>query len=186
MEPNTQQPSTQPQQAQPVQVKSAVAAGLLGIFLGSFGAHNWYLGEKKRGIIHLCLFGGGLVVMMIAAFLTGISEALNIPLLGIFFALLTMIAYIAILGNNIWGLVEGIMILVRGDAGLAAKGYTVAAPAVAAQPAPVTTTATPAAPVAEAKPEEKPAETKQAESKAEEAKSEKPAEKSEEKSAESK
>lgn len=29
-------------------VKSATVAGLLGIFLGSIGAHCWYLGDKRK------------------------------------------------------------------------------------------------------------------------------------------
>ncbi|WP_029271089.1 TM2 domain-containing protein [Flavobacterium sp. KJJ] len=43
-----------------------VVAGVLGILLGSFGAHKFYLGYKKEGIIQLIVsmvtFGlGGLV-----------------------------------------------------------------------------------------------------------------------------
>jgi TM2 domain-containing membrane protein YozV len=33
---------------QHTKVKSATVAGLLGIFLGQFGAHSWYLGKKNR------------------------------------------------------------------------------------------------------------------------------------------
>ena len=67
--------------------KSKIAAGLLGIFLGSFGVHNFYLGYTTKAVIQLvlsivgilttCLFIGGLIL----------------------------------LGTWIWGLVEGIMIL---------------------------------------------------------------------------
>jgi TM2 domain-containing membrane protein YozV len=32
-----------------------LAAGLLGIFLGSFGIHNFYLGYNKRGLVQLLL-----------------------------------------------------------------------------------------------------------------------------------
>jgi|LAHS01.1.fsa_nt_gb hypothetical protein len=35
--------------------KSALAAGLFGIFLGSFGVHNFYLGYTARGVIQLIL-----------------------------------------------------------------------------------------------------------------------------------
>ncbi|MCM1132509.1 MAG: TM2 domain-containing protein [Ruminococcus flavefaciens] len=35
--------------------KSKMAAGLLGIFLGGFGIHNFYLGYTTRGIIQLIL-----------------------------------------------------------------------------------------------------------------------------------
>ncbi|WP_270180268.1 TM2 domain-containing protein [Alkalihalobacillus sp. CinArs1] len=37
----------------PVYTKSKVAAGLLGILLGSFGAHKFYLGRWGWGIIYL-------------------------------------------------------------------------------------------------------------------------------------
>ena len=33
--------------------KSKIAAGLLGIFLGSFGVHNFYLGRTGRGIAQI-------------------------------------------------------------------------------------------------------------------------------------
>lgn len=35
--------------------KSKVAAGLLGIFLGSFGIHNFYLGYTKKAVIQLLI-----------------------------------------------------------------------------------------------------------------------------------
>ena len=33
--------------------KSKMAAGLLGIFLGAWGIHNFYLGNTTRGIIQI-------------------------------------------------------------------------------------------------------------------------------------
>ena len=44
--------------SQPVpagQQKSRLAAGLLGIFLGSLGIHNFYLGKTKLGLIQILL-----------------------------------------------------------------------------------------------------------------------------------
>lgn len=35
--------------------KSKMTAGLLGIFLGGFGVHNFYLGNTNRGIIQIVL-----------------------------------------------------------------------------------------------------------------------------------
>jgi TM2 domain-containing membrane protein YozV len=35
--------------------KSKIAAGLLGIFLGGLGVHNFYLGYTQKGIIQLVL-----------------------------------------------------------------------------------------------------------------------------------
>ena len=55
-----QQPYGQPQgYGQPAygmadpQAKSKLAAGLLGIFLGTFGVHRFYLGFTKIGVIQL-------------------------------------------------------------------------------------------------------------------------------------
>lgn len=69
------------QQYGPAQ-KSKLAAGLLGIFLGYLGIHNFYLGNIQRACIQL-----GLTVVV-----------------GWFFGL-------GVLAAGIWGLVEGIMIL---------------------------------------------------------------------------
>lgn len=48
----------QPQQPYPpmgAPLKSKMAAGLLGIFLGAFGVHNFYLGYTTKAVIQLCL-----------------------------------------------------------------------------------------------------------------------------------
>jgi len=62
--------------------KSKLAGGLLGIFLGSLGIHNFYLGYTGKGITQLVL---GIVGWFIFGFTMVIS--------------------------GIWGLVEGILIL---------------------------------------------------------------------------
>ena len=115
--------------------KSATTAGILGIFLGGFGAHNWYLGEKTKGIIHVCLMSGGILLEILAGILLpnvlSYSALLSMAWL---FAVLTPIAGLCMAASCIWGLVEGIQILVGGDAGLAAKGYPVANPVPPAQP----------------------------------------------------
>lgn len=70
--------------------KSRLAAGLMGIFLGAFGIHNFYLGFNNRGLtqIIISIVGG---------------------------ALTCGVAYWAV---QVWGLIEGILILIRHD------GYT--------------------------------------------------------------
>ena len=67
--------------------KSKIVAGLLGIFLGAFGVHNFYLGYTSKAVIQLVCSIVGIVLscIVIGAFL--------------------------VLGMEIWGLVEGIMIL---------------------------------------------------------------------------
>lgn len=67
--------------------KSKIAAGLLGIFLGGLGVHNFYLGYTGKAVAQLILT---LVGSIFACFL--------LPL-------------VAVVASSIWGLVEGIMIL---------------------------------------------------------------------------
>ena len=63
--------------------KSKVAAGLLGIFLGGLGVHNFYLGYTTKAVIQLVVsLVGGIITLGLAAF-----------------------------AMEIWGLIEGIMIL---------------------------------------------------------------------------
>lgn len=176
-------PSTNPTPAQPafVSPKSSVVAGILGIFLGGFGAHDWYLGNNKKGTIHLCLFGGGFLIAILGAILTAITA--RIPVISLLFGLVAMLGYLALLGNGIWGLIEGIILLAQGDAGLAAKGYPVAVPqvynpAATQQPVqPAQPTAAPATPTADNEdkvaetPTEKPAKAEKSEKKTDDKKS---------------
>lgn len=71
----------------PANAKSKMAAGLLGIFLGAFGVHNFYLGYTSRAVLQLVL--------------TIVGLCLSCIVVGVFL----------VLGIEIWGLVEGIMIL---------------------------------------------------------------------------
>lgn len=62
--------------------KSKIAAGLLGILLGSLGIHNFYLGYTSKGVAQLLLTLVGWILCGIGPIVAGI-----------------------------WGLVEGILIL---------------------------------------------------------------------------
>jgi TM2 domain-containing membrane protein YozV len=44
--------------------KSKLVAGLLAIFVGSFGVHNFYLGYTQRGLIQLLLTTVGSIVIV--------------------------------------------------------------------------------------------------------------------------
>ncbi|MDR1674709.1 MAG: NINE protein [Oscillospiraceae bacterium] len=68
--------------------KSKLVAGLLGIFLGSLGIHNFYLGNTQRAVLQLVLsvIGWALCWLIIPALLPA--------------------------AMSIWGLIEGIYILV--------------------------------------------------------------------------
>lgn len=77
--PNTQ--SQQPQQQPIVDQKSKLVAGLLGIFLGALGVHNFYLGYTGKGIAQVLLSTIGACIIVGPAI------------------------------SGIWGFVEGILIL---------------------------------------------------------------------------
>lgn len=70
-----------------VKAKSKIAAGLLGIFLGAYGVHNFYLGYTSKAVVQLVLTLVGMVLCCVGV--------------GVFI----------VLGVSIWGLIEGIMIL---------------------------------------------------------------------------
>lgn len=111
------------------QYKSATAAGIFGIILGGFGAHDWYLGRKRNALIHVGLMIAGLVVCIVGAVLMNtmavsrnIYAALNTISL---YRWIMIFGWILMMGSVIWGLVEGIIILAQGDEGLAARGHKV-------------------------------------------------------------
>lgn len=68
--------------------RSKIVAGLLGILFGTFGIHNFYLGYKSKAIIQLIL--------------TLIGVLTSVLVIGIFI----------IIATYMWGLVEGILILI--------------------------------------------------------------------------
>ena len=88
--------------------KSKIAAGLLGIFLGYLGVHNFYLGYTKKAVTQLVLYLSGYVVAAILYILGTILSVIYIGLLLYIPAFLFMLAPIAV---SVWTLIEGIMIL---------------------------------------------------------------------------
>ena len=84
--PPAQQPEAPVEQPVGPPVKSKLAAGLLGIFLGALGIHRFYLGYVGIGVAQLVLT---LCVSWITCGLSALAAA-------------------------IWGLIEGIMILTGG------------------------------------------------------------------------
>jgi len=106
--------------------KSATTAGLLGIFLGTVGAHDWYLGDRKKGTIHVCLFGAAIVIIIIGdAILPNVLSSWTVYKMLWLFSLINWVAWALIGASEIWGFIDGVKILSQGDAGLAQRGYAV-------------------------------------------------------------
>lgn len=74
------QPVQPVQTARPVEQKSKLAAGLLGILLGGLGIHNFYLGYTKKAVAQLLISvcGSCLIVGPLAAWIWGLVEGIMI------------------------------------------------------------------------------------------------------------
>ena len=98
--------------------KSKTTAALLAFFLGDFGAHNFYRGQKGRGFGHLALF----IISIIAFIMAGVSLASNLDAYGnvsdsgaVGLGIGGFVGYLMVLADGIWAFVEFIMILVSKD-----------------------------------------------------------------------
>ncbi|QHO90236.1 hypothetical protein CWT12_01255 [Actinomyces sp. 432] len=108
-------------QAEYMQPKSKAAAAVLAFFLGGAGVHNFYRGQTRRGIAHLCL-----IVAMIALFVIGgIIIVANTDDYGytpdgpsIAAGFTFFLSWTVVAANSIWAFVEFIMILVSNDGSL--------------------------------------------------------------------
>lgn len=58
--------------------KSKIAAGLLGIFLGSFGVHNFYLGYNGKGTAQLLMTLLSCGILSFASSVWGLVEGIMI------------------------------------------------------------------------------------------------------------
>lgn len=94
-----------------VGIKSKMVAGLLGIFLGTYGVHNFYLNYTKKAIIQLSsvivaygIYIWGAVTMMSGDFMM-ISEY---DIMG--FVVVLLIFVLLLLGIRIWSFIEAILI----------------------------------------------------------------------------
>ena len=69
--------NTPPVAAPAGEAKSKMVAGLLGIFLGYFGAHSFYLGNTKKGIIQIVVSVVTLGIGALWGFIEGIMILVN-------------------------------------------------------------------------------------------------------------
>lgn len=98
--------------------KLKLAAGLLGLVLGEFGVHNFYLGFTEKAIIQLSVF---LASTIISAVLLSVSIPLMLVFVGFITLPISIVLMIVAVGIRIWTFVEGIMIL-AGSINADAKG----------------------------------------------------------------
>lgn len=105
--------------------KSAEVAGILGIVLGGIGAMDFYLENYRKVAVHVGLLMLSLALIVVDVLVLPLACATADDFAGC--AGLRVMLEVAttgiILGNFLWGVVEGIVILIRGDDGLAQKGH---------------------------------------------------------------
>lgn len=91
--------------------KSKAAAALLAFFLGTFGAHSFYLGKKGLGVGHLALLAAGFVLMVLGiASGTQSAGGSGLAIAGFGYLLWGI--------NSLWAFVDFIIILVTHESDL--------------------------------------------------------------------
>ena len=98
--------------------KSKLVAGLLGIFLGSYGVHNFYLGYTQKGLIQVIASLGSIALSVVLWIISGL---LSVVFIGFLIMPIAFILDFVPTGIWVWGLIEGIMIL-SGNINKDAKG----------------------------------------------------------------
>lgn len=93
--------------------KSKLVAGLLAIFLGTYGVHNFYLGKVKKAVIQLTLVLSSLILYIGAVVGLSLTEVNyhNPEVMIVILAIAVIYFIAATFGVRIWTFVEGIMIL---------------------------------------------------------------------------
>ena len=91
--------------------KSQIIAFVLALVAGIYGAHNFYLGYKKKGTTQLILALGGVGSIFIGAF---------IPIFGL---ILMGVGFLALTVDSVWALIDMIKIL-TGDLKPASGDYS--------------------------------------------------------------
>lgn len=109
--------------------KSATTAGVLAIVLGVFGAHNWYLNDRKKAKAHVALAivaaSTYLLNIILRLLISSVSSSALAQFMSSLATILKLLAWFALLIDIIWAIIEGILLLLQGDEGLAEKGYKI-------------------------------------------------------------
>lgn len=105
-----------PETSVPKGEKSRIVAGLLGIFLGALGVHNFYIARKKRAATQLVFtlsFPFSIIMIfagLIFSLLTGMDEASMDSLMSVL-AILMLLGLGCFIASFIWSFIEAILLL---------------------------------------------------------------------------
>lgn len=97
----------------PKDAKSRVVAGILGIFLGAFGVHNFYLKRTGRAVIQLLLGGFFVIAYMVTVTDMILSLIMMQVTVGQFAAgaVVTTVGAFCMIISTVWSFVEAILLL---------------------------------------------------------------------------
>lgn len=95
------------EEKKPGEPRSRKKAGLLAIFLGAFGVHNFYLGYQKKAKTQLLISGGSIVLAVVI-------NLISIPLMFIMIGIVTSIiggCFLFVpIGVEIWAIIDAVNI----------------------------------------------------------------------------
>ncbi len=104
--------------------KNRTTAGILGLFLGVIGVHNFYLGHKTKGIVKVAFSIISIVLLFIGIGIAATAVEIN-PATGdmitlnegaLFLAgLIILLAVFIMIPISLWAFVEAIIIFVKKD-----------------------------------------------------------------------
>lgn len=109
--------------------KSAMTAGVLALILGVFGAHDWYLNDRKKASKHVILAivaaSAFVLSLILKTAITSVSSLGIANFMASFATVCRIIGWFALLINAVWAIIDAILLFLQGDEGLVEKGYRV-------------------------------------------------------------
>ncbi len=96
--------------------KSKIVAALLAFFLGGFGVHSFYMGNKKKGFIQLGATVLGIILLIVGATKTvsAVAAVGTTAAVSASVSPLLIIGAVLLFGVSIWAFVDFIRILTGG------------------------------------------------------------------------